>query len=133
MVSLVFCGLLAYLAFQWINARRAGRRSSALAVVAKWAVALAAVVVTVMVTLSRLYLGVHWASDLLAGWFLGGAWLVLTPALVTAVRRAGGPHSLLGDSGALGRSSVRIVLSIALVLIVAAAALLTAWANPLAA
>ncbi len=131
LVSLVFCGLLVYLAFRWIDARRDGRRSPALAVVAKWAVALAAAVVVVMVTLSRVYLGVHWVSDLLAGWLLGGAWLVVTPALVTTVRRAGGPHSLLGDSGALGRSSVRIVISIVLVLIVAVAALLMAWANPL--
>ena len=51
---------------------------------AKVAAAAGLVLVVLAVGFSRAYLGVHWATDVVAGWALGGAWLL---ALLAATRR----------------------------------------------
>lgn len=47
----------------------------------RWAIACVALVVAA-VGFSRLYLGVHYVSDVLAGWIAGAAWLLLAQAFI---------------------------------------------------
>jgi undecaprenyl-diphosphatase len=46
-----------------------------------------AVLTTVLVGISRIYLGVHWPSDVLAGWCAGFAWAMLCWLAARAVQR----------------------------------------------
>jgi undecaprenyl-diphosphatase len=48
-----------------------------------------AVVLTVLVGLSRLYLGVHWPTDVLAGWIAGATWALLAWGVAVWLQRHG--------------------------------------------
>lgn len=52
----------------------------------RWLLWGAAVVVTVLTGLSRIVIGVHWTSDVLAGWLLGIAVVAVTAAAFPRVR-----------------------------------------------
>jgi undecaprenyl-diphosphatase len=48
-----------------------------------------AALLTVAVGVSRVYLGVHWPSDVLAGWMIGAAWALLLYTLADWLGRRG--------------------------------------------
>lgn len=53
----------------------------------------AAVVVSLLVGASRVYLGVHWVSDVLAGWSVGAAWAMICWLVAYLVERRFKPPS----------------------------------------
>ena len=59
-----------------------------------------AVILTLMVGMSRVYLGVHYPSDVVAGWCLGAAWAVLCWAVALWLQRRGSVEQTSGDSAA---------------------------------
>ena len=47
------------------------------------------VILTALVGLSRVYLGVHWPTDVLAGWSIGAAWAMLVWVVALWLQRRG--------------------------------------------
>jgi membrane-associated phospholipid phosphatase len=78
--AVAFYGSLAWLAWELGRPRRTR----------VW-VCCAAATIAFAVGLSRVYLGVHWPSDVLSGWLLGIGWLTALVGLSSARRRAPAP------------------------------------------
>lgn len=52
-----------------------------------------ALVLTLLVGVSRVYLGVHWPTDVVAGWFAGAAWALLLWWFALRLRQRRGPEN----------------------------------------
>ncbi len=67
MTSITFYGLIIYLIWQYVNNN-----------ILKWSLTITAILLIFFIGLSRIYLRVHYISDVIAGYCVGLIWLVLS-------------------------------------------------------
>ncbi len=87
-----FNSACAYIAIALAFAALTPRRS------ARWTMIGVAVALTLLIALSRVWLGVHWPSDVTAGWLGGAAWAFTASALLYRPAKALAPALPQTDS-----------------------------------
>lgn len=118
LASLLFFALLAFVL--WRTAGTSPRRRFAIVVLCAFG--------AFTVALSRIYLGVHWPTDVLGSWYLGAAWLTVTIGAFLMWERYGrGPRQW----APLWTGRARIVVTAGVVVAGLAVLILGAEADPL--
>jgi len=77
LLACVLVGLVSYFVWRARSSRPASQRSTSPLVTITVAVAL---LLLVLSGIARVYVGAHWASDVLGSWLFGGAWLLVVVA-----------------------------------------------------
>lgn len=92
----------AYLALGILAARVQTQRRAALLIMAF------AMLISVLVGVSRVYLGVHWPTDVLAGWIAGGVWALFCGLVVWWLRasRLERQRTFMGEGDAVQTGDV---------------------------
>ncbi len=62
-----------------------------------------ALLLTLLIGVSRVYLGVHWPTDVLAGWFLGAAWALFCWLVARGLQKRGKVEESMPEDSASGR------------------------------
>lgn len=78
--SLVVYGMIGLLIYRAMTRVGAEKKASAVP-------GIILVIFAILIGLSRIYVGVHWPSDVLGAWFLAGAWLMVAGGLYTVGSR----------------------------------------------
>lgn len=83
MVSFIFYGMLAYIAWYYLYEY----------ILLRWVAVVLLLLLGVSIGISRVYLGVHYATDVIAGFTIGGIWLVACIVGLRVMHWYKGKHS----------------------------------------